>query len=404
MMYQPARLSDAETTLLNAMLFDPSSEGQLLAGESVLTPEMVWQHPLEPSEHHTEHETNISILHSNTSVAQQNDSSSNDGGEPADNDASSISSSSTIVGSDHAEDKTCYSSWQSNEKEEQKYDAWEVLRDEYAPEFGFDYTTRVPDDWNGDSLVNSFQILGTDVNDTNTRPHVLTPPLMDALLRFVPESISGDNLWLRYSSVRDGSSLATLQQYVRAAKYTVIAIETTEGRVFGSFTSSPWRKHWGFFGSLPCFVWKLRHGRQTPCASLFDHAQMETEIDVFFAIDTDDFEHQVCHHDLLGLGNGDGMAFLVGAFLDKGTSETCPAFHSPCLAESSTFGIVNLEVWSFSPCETERDAEELELALMKPDDNVSTASPDDFYMRIGEDFESQERRDRWQYLNMMTET
>jgi len=52
-----------------------------------------------------------------------------------------------------------------------------------------------------------FVILGTHVDDPAASPHVLSPPLMDALRPFLPFAIRQDNYWLKYSLLRDVSCL-----------------------------------------------------------------------------------------------------------------------------------------------------------------------------------------------------
>ena len=50
-----------------------------------------------------------------------------------------------------------------------------------------------------------FVILGTNVDDPAASPHVLSPPMMDALRPFLPFAIRQDNYWLKYSLLRDVS-------------------------------------------------------------------------------------------------------------------------------------------------------------------------------------------------------
>lgn len=98
---------------------------------------------------------------------------------------------------------------------------------------------------------------------------VLTPPLMDALLMKLPRALRGDNYWLKYSMLRDGASIETLLSKVRTSSHCIIAIETADGRVLGSFTSSPWRKSSAgdnsgagkYFGSCEAFLWRLARSR-----------------------------------------------------------------------------------------------------------------------------------------------
>ena len=144
------------------------------------------------------------------------------------------------------------SSFSSDEDELTIHDAWNVLKDEYCLACGY----------GGDTLP--FQILGTSADDTNAHPHVLSPPLMESLQAFLPNTVSQQNFWLKYSLLRDGASYYKLLQNIRGACNTIIAVgkvtfiyldifrlntkimlsvlETTRGRVFGSYTTKPWRK------------------------------------------------------------------------------------------------------------------------------------------------------------------
>jgi TLD len=351
-----------------------------------------------------------------------------------------------------------------------------VLRDEYAEDFGFDYsqhnvTMESILSGNDENQGNTFAILGTGVNDTSAQPHVLSPPLMDALMSIIgtapgsAQNLRGQNYWLRYSLIRDGASIQTLKQYVRAAKYTIVAIETRSGHVFGSFTSSPWRNALSFYGGQPAFVWKMRRSRRTKCASLFDQAQLESEIDVYMCAHADSL-CQLCRYDSLAIGGDDGgagagglqndgdddhfpipaamedlaqggFAFFLEEDLMCGTTSPCATFTSPALYgkgdKSNAFDVAGLEIWSFTPCHDVKSAEKLEMtqffieestrgshyspstsssrqsSILGPSSDSSMFTSrdliqEDFYRRVGEDLEGDERRQRWQYANMMHPT
>ena len=160
-------------------------------------------------------------------------------------------------------------SWesQSNHSFASPQNAWDVFEDDYAIGYGANNTL-------------PFKILGTSADDTTCHPHVLSPPLMESLCNFMPPSISEDNFWLKYSLVRDGASLHSLLRNVRGAKYTLICIETIQGEVFGSFTSSPWRKNWNYFGNGESFLWRMRRTRSDKDAqySILDQAKLEVSI------------------------------------------------------------------------------------------------------------------------------
>lgn len=377
--------------------------------------------------------------------------------ELEDDDSSDAASDVEIRHEEHAlEDGSSGSSW-GEEDHCENYSSWEVLKNEYAEDFGFDYSERgtSPDDIldGKDSVRNTFRILGTSVDDKSAQPHVLSPPLMDALMSFLPDNLLGENFWLKFSLVRDGASLHTLKQYARASQYTILAIETPTGDVFGSFTSSPWRHNLGFYGSAPAFVWKMRHSRRTKCYSLFDQAQLESEIDVYMYSGTNELV-QACRHDELAVGGDDGLpnldeqksydelpdlfvrdansgfAIKLDDDLLAGTSNPCPTFRNPSLCGSGktgdTFEVSNLEVWTFTPASDVKSAERLEMtkffiaeSFRDPRGSLSDFSghssrsepfssqemmQEEFYRRVGHDQKSEERRDRWQYLNMMDGT
>lgn len=103
------------------------------------------------------------------------------------------------------------------------YDSWHVLMEDDENDFNF-----------------AFKILGTSADDVASTPHVLSPPLMESLHHFLPYAVSEQNFFMKYSLLRDGASFISLLQNVRGSTHTLVALETTDGEVFGSFTSAPW--------------------------------------------------------------------------------------------------------------------------------------------------------------------
>ena len=102
------------------------------------------------------------------------------------------------VHSDHEvgehNDESSASSWDSSQGGFDHYDTWEVIKDEYAADFGFNVAT---DNENhilpcneADTERGMFKIIGTSAEDFRAIPHVLSPPLMESLLNFVPERLS----------------------------------------------------------------------------------------------------------------------------------------------------------------------------------------------------------------------
>lgn len=266
-------------------------------------------------------------------------------------------------------------SWRFGEEEngddEDGYDPWKVIEDEYVNGYG-----------GGGTLP--FKILGTSVNDVSAHPHVLSPPLMESLQAFLPVAESGDNFWMKYSLVKHGASFYTFLQQARGARNSILAIETIDGEVFGAYTSEPWRKNWNYFGNGQSFIWKMRQSRKTKSQSIFDQAHLESEIDVypFTGVNSN---VQLCLHDRLAVGGGTlddadreddpeikdhewGFGLTVTDNLLKGTSAPCLTFGSPSLSASHTdgseFEIMNLELWTLTSCDDEDAAERLELGKL----------------------------------------
>ena len=219
-----------------------------------------------------------------------------------------------------------------------------------------------------------FTILGAD--DASVQPRVLTPSIMEALRGFFPYSISESNFWLKFSLIRDGTSLATLLNAVRASNYTIIGVETTHGDVFGSFTGSPWRTGTKWFGSGEAFLWRLKKSRLTSVrnSALQD---FENEMEVYPYTGYDDLV-QYCTSKTIAVGGGTwlnlpcpfddeplGIGFMIDGDLAGGETNSCATFANPRLSKrvstSNEFTISNLEVWTLTPCLNVKDAEKLEL-------------------------------------------
>jgi len=262
-------------------------------------------------------------------------------------------------------------------------DSWNILKDDYVNGYG-----------GGDSL--DFMILGTDADDEAAQPHVLSPPLMESLQAFLPYSKTGQNFYLKYSMVRDGASLLTFLRRSRGVQYSILALETVNGEVFGAFTGMPWRKNWNNFGSGESFLWKMRRSRMEKTHDILEQAHLESEIDVY-PFTGENRYIQLCTHDRIAVGGGTpaekkeedevvkregstrnlldlvkphewGFGLAISADLLTGTSSPCVTFGSPSLCAShsdgSVFEIVNLELWTLTPCRTEAEAEKLELGKL----------------------------------------
>jgi len=167
---------------------------------------------------------------------------------------------------------------------------------------------------------------------------------------------------------------------MRHSSHTVLAIETTTGEVFGSFTSSPWRPNGNnYYGSCEAFVWQLRKTRQDSCHSLDEYILRESSLEVFQWTHKGNRNVQLSNTKKLFVGGGSpdveedenkvdtgeeawGMSIALGNELLHGTSSRCATFDSnPLNRKSEVFEIMNIEIWTLTPCMNEESAEELEL-------------------------------------------
>jgi hypothetical protein len=177
-----------------------------------------------------------------------------------------------------------------------------------------------------------------------------------------------------------------------------------------------------------------------------EQAQLETEIDVYFLLE-DGQRPQVCTHDMLGVGQGFlrkydeygevinameeekdeqgknyGFAIALNDDLLSGTSSKCLSYKSPCLVNVNSngepFDVLNLELWTFTPCFCIDTAEQLEMTQFFVQESIrnmsmqSTGSDrsnfssrdlnrDQFYRRVGHNDSHEEVREQWHYRNMM---
>ncbi|KAG7359712.1 TLD domain containing protein [Nitzschia inconspicua] len=338
-------------------------------------------------------------------------------------------------------------SWDENEDSIDHFDAWQVLKDEYAQEKGFDYRPVGPYVDDSDTSHHQFKIIGTSADDKSSHPHVMSPPLLDSIMTYLPDHLHDQNYWMKYSLIRDGASLDTFKAYVRGAKDIILAIETTRGDVFGVYTSSPWRTSPTLYGGAPSFVWKMRYNRNSPCHSLIEQATLESEIDAYPIIEQG-IHFQICTHDKIGVGVGNmnrydslgnvqeseheveqrngknfGFAVCLEDDLLSGTTSRSSCYRSPCLVDARSngepFEVLNLEAWTLTPAFSEESAEKLEMthyfvsesirstarSVQSISSNETFSSRDldrhSFYRRIGHDDSHEELRDQWQLRRMM---
>lgn len=232
-----------------------------------------------------------------------------------------------------------------------------------------------------------FFILGTHKYDKTCLPHVLTPPLMEALHRQLPMSCAEDNFWLKYSLLRDGASMHMLESKIAMTKNTFIAIETLEGDVLGCFMAQPWRRTGKYEMSGESFLWRMNHQRvaaRDPSAppnedSLNEIAKREGDVSVYRWTGEND-DCQLLSHDRIAAGGGmmtngsDGFGFILQDNLSTGSSSPCLTYGNPCLISTADgrFEVANIEVWAMTPFLFSADAERSQATIRFVHQNLNT--------------------------------
>jgi hypothetical protein len=158
----------------------------------------------------------------------------------------------------------------------------------------------------------------------------------------------------------------------------------------------------GFFGDGDgSFLWRMRYNRNSKCHSLFEQAQMETDIDVYSFSGLNSLV-QHCSHNRIGIGGGDlnkfieakkegsvddmehdfdvldscGFGIMLDEDLSTGSTGPCATYRNPCLldnsAHSETFEIMNMEVWTLTPAWDESSAQKMEMVKYFSDQSTHT--------------------------------
>jgi hypothetical protein len=191
---------------------------------------------------------------------------------------------------------------------------------------------------------------------------------MEALRGFFPCSVADGNFLLKYALKRDGADLPALLVKIQSYKFTVLAVETTDGHVFGAFCSTPWRAQSSWFGSRECFLWRLKNPRWKDDKAQFHNYDHDNEMEVYPHTGNDDMI-QYCTGKAIAVGGcaewregeqgspyrGEpaGIGFLIDGDLLGGETSSCATFANPRLGDRSTqkteFDIEALEVWAVTP-------------------------------------------------------
>lgn len=227
------------------------------------------------------------------------------------------------------------------------------------------------------------RILGTSIHDETTKPQVLTMSIMDSMQPYLPYSKQGEGFWLKYSMVRDGANLRTVLDKTKRSSYTILAVETLDGEVFGAFTAKPWHITRTYYGTPESFLWRLKKRRKgSQLRDATKQQQGDGDVEVFrFACNNKNI--QLCNVDRIAVGGGCpddesvvsdelshvkmtewGFGLSFGRDLQQGTSHPCMTFNSPSLArkhsDGSRFEVSNMEFWTLTPCISLEEAQRME--------------------------------------------
>lgn len=135
------------------------------------------------------------------------------------------------------------------------------------------------------------------------------------------------------------------------------------------------RKNTAFFGNGESFLWRMREPRNTTPRSLsaIDLASLESDGEVFPWTGRDRLI-QHCTSDRIAVGGnsendgGSGFGLVIEKNLLRGTSNFSTTFNSPPLSQirkpGESFEIVNMEVWTLTPCMDVHEAEKMEFGRL----------------------------------------
>ena len=175
------------------------------------------------------------------------------------------------------------------------------------------------------------------------------------------------------------SHLSTPPYASQRSSYTILAVETLDGEVFGAFTAKPWHITWKYYGTPESFLWRLRKRRKSNAR---ERPLSDGDFEVFrFAGNNKNI--QLCHIDRIAVGGGSpddvstvseelsnvkmtewGFGLSFGKDLQQGTSSPCMTFNSPSLskyhADGSRFEVSNMEFWTLTPCISVDEARRME--------------------------------------------
>lgn len=173
-----------------------------------------------------------------------------------------------------------------------------------------------------------------------SHPRILSQSQIVAIVKAALPTHLHWKKWERlFSSSRDGDSFQSMLFKTKGHRYSVIAVKTMQGDVFGGFVASEWHdsrtRADSFYGTGQCFLF-----------SFVDASEGNIHV---YKWSGSNMYIQLCDvaHTRLAMGGGGSFGLVVENNFGYGTSGVCDTFANKPLAKTEAFDILSFEVYGF---------------------------------------------------------
>ncbi|KAI8813013.1 TLD-domain-containing protein [Cladochytrium replicatum] len=164
---------------------------------------------------------------------------------------------------------------------------------------------------------------------------ILTQSVAEFLRAFLPPLQRESSRWqLIYSTNEHGISLATLYGSAERHNTAMMLVAKDEnGHIFGAFASHRLAPAVGFFGNGSCFLFSVNPKTKS--------------VKVYPSTGRNDYQI-TCDPNYIAFGAGTGVhGLMIDQSLLKGTSDYCVTYDNECLASSTSFECMGVELFVF---------------------------------------------------------
>jgi hypothetical protein len=162
---------------------------------------------------------------------------------------------------------------------------------------------------------------------TSDPPTVLSNVALQQLRSVLPLRFTQSDWTLLYSTEQHGCSLRTFYSRLDGHSGTLLAVLDAEGHVFGSFVAEEWRHEGRYFGNGETFVYALQ-----PAFRIYNWTRANTHF-------------VLAAKDCVAWGGGGAFALWLDSSFEAGSSNASDTYGNDCLAGSTNFKCVKVEVW-----------------------------------------------------------